>query len=82
MFGISPMLVWATDVSFDWHEPRSLCHVSIRKCAHVIATERVSDQNVGSLDTGVGQRAVQLVGDSRARARHGPASLKPAPARS
>jgi hypothetical protein len=64
------MLVWATDISFDQHKTRSLCEVSGRKCANVIATKCVSDQNIGSLDMCIMQRAVQLGTDSHACAGH------------
>src|SRR5258708_7209729 len=69
-FAISPMPVGVPCVGFDQHEPRSLWHVSHRKCSNVVATECVSDQNIGSLDTGVVERAVQLLCNAHARAWH------------
>src|SRR2546430_6413777 len=67
---ISPMLAWTADVGLDQHQSGSLRCVASRKGAHVVAAEGVAYQDVGTADPGLVKRAVQLVRDPHARARH------------
>src|SRR5207248_4481036 len=60
------------DVRVDQYQSGDLRQVSVYKRASVVAAERVSDQDIGPRDAGIVKRAVQLVGDAHARARHRP----------
>ena len=71
------MLVQATDVGFDQHQARDLGGVSLGEGADVIAAEGIPDQDVGPADAGMVKRAVQLIGDAHAGARHGARIAEP-----
>ena len=66
-------------IRLDHHEPCYLRQVALRKGAHAVAAERITDQDIRPSDAGVVKRGMQLVRDAHARAWHGTGIAEPGP---